>query len=83
MSDDRLIRIEDKLDKVNEHLGAIDVTLASQHESLKEHIKRTSILEEELKPIKKHTVMTQGILKFLMYISGMMALIGALIKVLK
>jgi hypothetical protein len=62
--EDRLIRLEDKIDKVIDKTASIDVTLAAQHVSLKEHIRRTEILEEEIKPIKRHVAMLQGCLKF-------------------
>lgn len=52
MEDDkRLIRVEDKIDKLGDRLGAIDSTLASQHESLKQHMYRTQLLEEAVKPM--------------------------------
>lgn len=71
--DDKLERIEGKLDKVVDHIGSIDVTLAAQHVSLKEHIRRTEILEQELAPIKTHVNMISGALKLI----GLLAAIGA------
>ncbi len=50
--DHRLDRIEDKIDKIGDKIGAIDITLVAQHESLKHHIRRTEILEEIVKPIQ-------------------------------
>lgn len=50
-------RVLDKLDKIDDKLGAIDVTLAGQHVTLYEHMKRTALLERELVPIKKHILM--------------------------
>lgn len=69
MDDKKLDRIEDKIDKITEHISSIDSTLASQHVSLKEHIRRTEILETEIKPIQKHVSMMQGAFKFIMYLS--------------
>jgi hypothetical protein len=73
MNEDRLMRIENKIDKVVDHIGKIDTTLAAQHESLKTHIHRTELLEEAVKPLVKHDNMLQGILKLI----GVLALIGA------
>ena len=57
MANDRDVRIEDKLDKVAEKIGEINVTLGEQHVSLLEHMRRTSLLEDEIKPLQKqHTI---------------------------
>lgn len=37
-------------DEVLHRLGSIDTTLAKQHESLKDHIRRTEILEKAVSP---------------------------------
>jgi hypothetical protein len=76
MSEERLIRIEDKIDKVGGHLSSIDATLAAQHESLSDHIRRTELLESTIKPLVKHDNMAQGILKLI----GILALIGAAVE---
>jgi hypothetical protein len=57
-----------KLDKVYDKLQAIDVTLAAQHETLKDHIRRTEILETKLEPVEKHVAMVNGAVKFIMLI---------------
>ncbi len=74
--DDRLVRIEDKIDAVGQKIGSIDVTLASQHESLKDHMRRTELLEQSIEPIKKHVNMVSGALKLI----GLLATIGAIIE---
>jgi endonuclease III len=60
MSDER---INHKLDKLFQKVSTIDVTLASQHESLKEHIRRTEILETKVEPMEKTMHMMSGALK--------------------
>lgn len=66
MSDDkRLERIETKLDDTNDHLASIDVTLGMQHESLRDHIRRTAAIEKELIPIRRHVYMIQGAAAFI------------------
>lgn len=69
MSDERLIRIEDKIDKIVERLGSMDVTLEKQHGQLEYHIKRTDLLEAELKPVRDHVRLIQAALKWLTIIS--------------
>jgi hypothetical protein len=73
MSDD-LRRLEDKIDKIDSNISRIDVTLSSQHEVLKEHIRRSNLLEEQMKPLQAHVSGLNGIIKFIGIISA--ALIG-------
>lgn len=76
MSDDkRLERIEKKLDDSNEHLSAIDSTLAAQHVSLRDHMRRTALIEQELRPIKAHVSRVEGALKLLAILATMAALV--------
>jgi hypothetical protein len=49
MSNEHLHRIENKVDHIAEKIEVINVTLAAQHESLVHHIRRTELLEEDLK----------------------------------
>lgn len=67
----------EKLDKLDIRLGSIDSTLAAQHESLKDHIRRTEILESRIVPVEKHVVMTQGALKFI----GILSLLAGIVEV--
>lgn len=72
----RLERMELKLDDLSDHLSAIDVTLGAQHISLKEHIRRTAILEADIRPVKRHIAMVEGVLKFM----GALATIAAILE---
>lgn len=65
-----------KLDKIYDRLSSIDSTLSSQHEVLKEHIRRTEVLESEIKPVQRHVTMVEGAIKFI----GLLALIVGLIE---
>jgi len=67
MSDDRLDRIEGKIDKINEAVCEVHVTLAKQQIILEEHQKRSlynekavELLSKELKPLRDHVVMSQN-----------------------
>jgi len=82
MDDNRLERIEVKLDDIVEHLSSIDVTLAEQHLSLKEHIRRTALLEQDLSPIKVHVNRVEGITKFVVIMMGAVAAVSAIIELL-
>lgn len=69
-----LERLETKIDDQNEHLTSIDVTLGIQSVQLRDHIRRTNLLEAQLKPIQKHIDMTKGAYKLI----GILTAIGAL-----
>jgi len=69
--------IENKLDRIDARLNSIDVTLVAQHVSLKDHIRRTEILENEVKPIQKHVAMVNGALKFI----GLLGILAGVLEV--
>lgn len=79
MSTDKLERIEVKIDSLHDRLHNVDTTLAAQHVSLKEHIRRTGILEGQIEPIKKHVAMVEGALKVI----GGASILAAIIQLLK
>ena len=70
MDDKRLERVEVKIDDLDDQLNYISTTLAAQHESLREHIRRTTMIEEELKPIRRHVYMINGGLILLAGLAG-------------
>lgn len=71
MDDKRLTRIEDKLD-------SISTTLAANTESLTYHIKRTDMLEAELKPIRSRMDMVMGAAKLIAMAGVLVALVEAI-----
>lgn len=79
MDNNKLDKIEDKLDAVIQRINSIDVTLAAQHESLKDHIRRTELLEEEVKPIKAHVDGLKGVIRFFWFL-GILAGIAESIR---
>lgn len=83
-------RIHDKLDRIEEQIGIINVTLAKQHEQLRFHIRRTTLLEEhlehlrgEVKPIQRHVAIIDGGLKVLGAISAIVAFVATALKVVE
>ncbi len=82
MSDD-LKRFEFKLDKIDQRINNVDVTLAAQHEVLKEHVRRTNLLEEQIKPIEKHVSMVNGAIKFIGLLGVIAAIIEAVVMITK
>lgn len=65
----RLERIEAKIDDLADEQAKMNVILGQQHISLKEHMKRSDILERQFQPVKKHVAMVEGALKLLGLIS--------------
>lgn len=63
MSDNNSGRILDKLDKLDERLDTAVLTLARNTEHLAEHMRRTAILEEELRPVKAHVELMNNLAK--------------------
>lgn len=72
MSDDtRLARIEDKVDKIDTTLAGIGVDVAY-------HIKRTDMLEAELKPLKTQLDMAAGAIKVLGLVATILTVLEAI-----
>lgn len=83
MQDDRMIRIEDKVDRLGERLSSIDSTLAAQHVSLKAHMRRTELLEKALEPIKSHVSIIEALFKIFGAIGFIVALTSGIMEVAK
>ena len=60
-----LDKIENKLEKIDERIDSIDNHLAVYNSQLRFHIKRTDMLEEELKPLKSSLIKAQGAIMFI------------------
>jgi hypothetical protein len=73
VTDDRL---ETKLDKIVDDVGEIKVHLGVYNVQLKEHMKRTELLEKKLEPVEKHVERLNGILKLI----GVMAMIATIVE---
>lgn len=79
MDDKRISRIEDKIDIISERLSSIDSTIYAQHISLKEHMRRTDLLEKSLDPVQKHVIMIQGGIKLL---AGLVIAVGVISSII-
>jgi hypothetical protein len=74
--------IHQKLDKIVEHMGSIDITLARQADSLVEHIRRTELLEHRIDPIEKNWLMHLGAIKLVGGVTGIIGFIAAVSEIL-
>ena len=91
---DLLQRVIQQLDKIDEKLDEVDKTLVKQEENLREHMRRTEILEkqheglrleihDEIEPIKEHVAQVKGITKFVIIIIPILAgIAGAVYKLM-
>lgn len=52
-----------KLDKLDERLDSIERVLIRNTSSLEEHVRRTNILEEDMKPVKGHVTFVNNAAK--------------------
>jgi DNA-binding ferritin-like protein len=75
-------KMEEKLDKVIEHIAEINVTLGKQSVILEEHVKRTNLLEAKLEPVEKHVHMIQGAIKLFGMIAVFFAIIEGLMRMM-
>lgn len=78
-TDDRLKRIEDKTDAIVSRLGSIDSTLAAQHVSLKEHMRRSVALEQQIAPLKEHVAMARGAIRLITLVAVLATLTQVLL----
>lgn len=89
-----ITRLENKVDKIVDDIGEIKIIMARNTVSLEEHIKRTNLLEEEVKrldedvrPVKDHvTAMKHSgkliytVIKLLAALASIIGVIAALMK---
>lgn len=75
--------MENKLDYIVEKIGSIDKTLEFQAIQLKEHIKRTNILEERITPIEDHVKFIRKLMSAITWLATIMVPVLALISYLK
>ena len=68
------MKIQDKLDKIIDVQSNQAKTLERLTVTVEDHVRRTSILEEDVRPIKKHVAMVEGALKLIAML-GMLATI--------
>jgi len=80
--DDKLERIENKLDKVVDQIGEINATTAKQQVSLDYHIKRTDLLEEKLKPVEDHVALVGSFFRLIGGLSVVSLIVAAVVAVL-
>jgi hypothetical protein len=81
MSD--LKRIEDKIDRLDEKLASVNVTLSSQHVVLSDHIRRTELLEAAIEPMKERINKVQGVIQFIVFLSVIATIVVGVVEAIK
>lgn len=88
MDQGRIDRIETKLDNISKDVASIDKTLAQQHVSLQEHMRRTALAEEsiklireDMKPVKAHINRLEGVVKAVGLASILLSIVLGLLKI--
>lgn len=69
-----LQEISKSIDRLDNNVDAMNVTLAKQEVHLAEHIRRTELLEEEMKPVRDHV---NRINALILLFGGILAILGA------
>lgn len=72
--DEFMDRVLDKLDRLDERLDSMSNTQVRQAASLDEHMRRTEILENEMKPIKNHVALTSAVAKIVAAVGALLSL---------
>lgn len=72
-------RIEDKLEKIEGHIGTQAVTLERLTVSVEEHVRRTNLLESKVEPLEKHVAMVSGAMRFISVLGILAAIAEAII----
>ena len=81
--DDRLERIETKLDKVVDQIGEINETTAKQQVSLDYHIKRTDLLEKKLEPVEAHVNLISSLFKIVASIAVLAGIVATILQIVE
>lgn len=82
-TNEQLNRIEGKIDHLEGHVHAIDITLAKQQVSLDDHISRTEMLEEQTKTLRENQIEFKGAVSFIKIIGVLAAIAEAIHMVIK
>lgn len=82
MSNDKLDRIEVKVDKIEDHLGKQEVNLARLTVSVEEHVKRSNMLEDKIKPIEEHVSLVNASFKLLALLATLAAIADVALRLL-
>jgi hypothetical protein len=82
MIDTKIDRLEEKLHTIRDDISEIKVSQALTHESLKEHMRRTSAVEAIQATLLKKDNMREGIIHFIAFALSLCAAIEGIVSLL-
>ena len=84
-----LEKLESKFDAMQEKIDAITEKVVENSAVLEEHQRRSlanekmvEMLKEEVKPIQRHVIMVDGVLKFIGFMALLLGMGEAIVKIL-
>jgi hypothetical protein len=77
-NDDNYKWLRNKMEHLDTRLDSIDITMTRNTLSLEEHVKRTNMLEERMKPVEKHVEVMNALAKLSVGMLGVVATLKAL-----
>jgi len=60
-----MAKLDEKIDKIFDEVIELKVITIKQEENLREHMRRTELLEEQMKPVSRHVTMVKGVMLFI------------------
>lgn len=78
-----IARIENKLDKIIDHLSTIDVTLAAKSATDQDVKRRLELAEAQLEPVRRHVARAEGAAKLVALAATVVAIAGGIAALMK
>lgn len=94
MNENEKTRLYLTLDRIEKRMDSVDVTLIEQHISLKEHMKRSDLLEkkqerdrkeieDQVKPVVSHVQLVNAGLKLFGLFCGVISIVAGVLKIVE
>jgi hypothetical protein len=68
------LHLSDKLDMIDDKIYDMETVLKLQELNLREHMKRTALLEKQVSPLNKFMYSAYGIISFCLFVAAMSAI---------
>lgn len=85
-----MLKIWENQEEVKSDVNDIKVTLAEQHLTLQEHTRRSlaneeavELLREHIKPIERHVLMVNAIVKIALTVGGAVGFVASTLKIIE
>lgn len=71
------------LEKIDNKINNVDITLAKQAKDIEYHIKRTDLLEEKVRLVKEHVVFVKNLITVIMSLGGVIGFVAVVYAAIK